>query len=841
MERAASLAPTNQLDEELRARGQLQLAMNQPVGFSSLDLLIAGLLVGLIVISIVGNCLVCVAIFTDRRLRKLGNAFIVSLAIADLFVSCLVMTFALCNDMMSHWIFGERFCDVWISFDIMCCTASILNLCAISLDRFVHIKDCLLYNQWMTRKVAISAVIIIWFISALVSFVPINLGWHKPDHFGGGGPRKPLNASPESMDLLATSGSAEAALPIRALAGHQEAAYGSPLWSANSAQKSKGGLLLQASRQSEAKAAKLNYNSEAAASPSSEPSWAAPGKLAENQSAALAADREPSANRPTSRNDYATGEHHHRKQAANGSSGFGIELNKLASNPLDGSNWPIGGRPISGRRRQHEPSSPGQRVAGRPDAAKSRQQQQQQHFKPASELPQCMLSLTPTYAIISSTISFYIPCIIMLGLYTKLFACARRHVRNIQAISKAPAPIALTGRGASQESSASSGARKPPAESPSGARIRKPTSLAALPFGRPPPIKTWLKFRRTPRAGRDAQLNDDNQDDDCAQPAANQAGRNGTGGQPALRDSTHCTSCCSRASEQSDATDDAAGRQSNSCKRCQSSLSSRALLTNVSSLEAEDAMTTGELAGALPSEKFRIQNESVVAIEKSAAQAAICRSADPKLLQNAADNQTEPAGALNAPSDEHHPFLAESSDNFSGADPAAGQQAAGASSAPTSGQPANTARTVKINLAPSQQVAQCQQQQQQQQQQSGQLATHKAAITLGIIMGTFLFCWVPFFCLNIIKAFCVDCIPGSVFRAFTWLGYANSALNPIIYGIHNSEFRNAFNRIFFKHLNIKNSRYYLNRRSSYDLRHANHRLSHQRGRFRKSFSQEGSK
>lgn len=95
----------------------------------------------LIFLSVAGNVLVCVAIYTDRGLRRIGNLFLASLAIADLFVGSLVMTFAGVNDLLGYWMFGPSFCDTWIAFDVMCSTASILNLCAISLDRYIHIKD----------------------------------------------------------------------------------------------------------------------------------------------------------------------------------------------------------------------------------------------------------------------------------------------------------------------------------------------------------------------------------------------------------------------------------------------------------------------------------------------------------------------------------------------------------------------------------------------------------------------------------------------------------------------------------------------------------------------------
>lgn len=92
-------------------------------------------LVAIITLSIIGNFLVCLAIYTDRRLRKLGNLFLVSLALADLFVACLVMTFAVANDLMGYWAFGQQFCEVWIASDIMLTTCSILNLSAIAIDR----------------------------------------------------------------------------------------------------------------------------------------------------------------------------------------------------------------------------------------------------------------------------------------------------------------------------------------------------------------------------------------------------------------------------------------------------------------------------------------------------------------------------------------------------------------------------------------------------------------------------------------------------------------------------------------------------------------------------------
>lgn len=71
---------------------------------------------------------------------------------------------------------------------------------------------------------------------------------------------------------------------------------------------------------------------------------------------------------------------------------------------------------------------------------------------------------------------------------------------------------------------------------------------------------------------------------------------------------------------------------------------------------------------------------------------------------------------------------------------------------------------------------------------------HKALKTLGIIMGTFTVCWLPFFVANIINAFHRDVPSERMFRLLNWLGYINSGLNPIIY-CRSPEFRTAFKNL----------------------------------------------
>ncbi|XP_066500181.1 adrenoceptor beta 3a [Hoplias malabaricus] len=71
---------------------------------------------------------------------------------------------------------------------------------------------------------------------------------------------------------------------------------------------------------------------------------------------------------------------------------------------------------------------------------------------------------------------------------------------------------------------------------------------------------------------------------------------------------------------------------------------------------------------------------------------------------------------------------------------------------------------------------------------------HKALKTLGIIMGCFTLCWLPFFIANIIIAFNREAIKSNIFFLLNWFGYINSGLNPIIY-CRSPEFRAAFKNL----------------------------------------------
>lgn len=135
----------------------------------------------LIIWTLLGNFTVCAAVYRYRHLRaKVTNIFIVSLALSDLLVAVLVMPWKAVAEVAGFWPFGG-FCKTWLACDIMCSTASILNLCVISVDRYWAISSPFRYERSMNKKMASIMIGVTWTVSVVISFVPVQLNWHRAE------------------------------------------------------------------------------------------------------------------------------------------------------------------------------------------------------------------------------------------------------------------------------------------------------------------------------------------------------------------------------------------------------------------------------------------------------------------------------------------------------------------------------------------------------------------------------------------------------------------------------------------------------------------------------------
>ncbi|XP_044168704.1 alpha-1A adrenergic receptor-like [Acropora millepora] len=133
-----------------------------------LGLTIAGLLfmIFVVVSCLFGNTLVCVASVKFSNLFSCSEMFILSLALSDIMVAVMVLPFDILYWItFPRWTLGGVLCNLWNSFFFLSLTASVLNLTAISIDRFLAVVYPLRYQALMTPKLNKFMIACVWIYS----------------------------------------------------------------------------------------------------------------------------------------------------------------------------------------------------------------------------------------------------------------------------------------------------------------------------------------------------------------------------------------------------------------------------------------------------------------------------------------------------------------------------------------------------------------------------------------------------------------------------------------------------------------------------------------------------
>lgn len=139
----------------------------------SYQVVISFLLGALILCAIFGNACVVAAIALERSLQNVANYLIGSLAVTDLMVSVLVLPMAALYQVLDRWTLGQVTCDIFISLDVLCCTSSILHLCAIALDRYWAITEPIEYMKKRTPRRAAVLISVTWLVGFSISVPPM--------------------------------------------------------------------------------------------------------------------------------------------------------------------------------------------------------------------------------------------------------------------------------------------------------------------------------------------------------------------------------------------------------------------------------------------------------------------------------------------------------------------------------------------------------------------------------------------------------------------------------------------------------------------------------------------
>uniref|UniRef100_A0A3B3Q9M5 5-hydroxytryptamine receptor 5A n=1 Tax=Paramormyrops kingsleyae TaxID=1676925 RepID=A0A3B3Q9M5_9TELE len=145
--------------------------------FSVFSVLTLTLLALLVAATFVWNVLVLVTILRVRTFHRVPHNLVASMAVSDVMVAALVMPLSLVHELNGRrWALGRALCQLWVSFDVLCCTASIWNVTAIALDRYWSITRHLEYTLKTRKRISNVMIALTWLLSAVISLSPL-IGW----------------------------------------------------------------------------------------------------------------------------------------------------------------------------------------------------------------------------------------------------------------------------------------------------------------------------------------------------------------------------------------------------------------------------------------------------------------------------------------------------------------------------------------------------------------------------------------------------------------------------------------------------------------------------------------
>ncbi|KAM4608705.1 5-hydroxytryptamine receptor 2A [Polymixia lowei] len=133
------------------------------------------LILVVIAVTVTGNILVILAVSLEKKLQNATNYFLMSLAVADMLLGILVMPVSMVTILYDYWWpLPSDLCPIWIYLDVLFSTASIMHLCAISLDRYIAIRNPIHHSRFNSHTKARIKIMAVWTISVGISMpIPV--------------------------------------------------------------------------------------------------------------------------------------------------------------------------------------------------------------------------------------------------------------------------------------------------------------------------------------------------------------------------------------------------------------------------------------------------------------------------------------------------------------------------------------------------------------------------------------------------------------------------------------------------------------------------------------------
>ncbi|KAL0979825.1 hypothetical protein UPYG_G00190280 [Umbra pygmaea] len=125
---------------------------------------------------VTGNALVMFAFWSNKKLRNLPNYFIMNQAVSDFLMAFTQTPFFFVNCLYKEWVFGENGCKMYAFCGALFGLTSMINLLAMSIDRYLAITQPLKALGRSSRRRTCMAIALVWLYSFAWSLAPL-IGW----------------------------------------------------------------------------------------------------------------------------------------------------------------------------------------------------------------------------------------------------------------------------------------------------------------------------------------------------------------------------------------------------------------------------------------------------------------------------------------------------------------------------------------------------------------------------------------------------------------------------------------------------------------------------------------
>ncbi|MGH0161699.1 UNVERIFIED_CONTAM: hypothetical protein FKN15_041402 [Acipenser sinensis] len=130
---------------------------------------LASVLIFTTVVDILGNVLVIMSVFRNKKLRNAGNIFVVSLSVADIVVAVYPYPLVLMAIFHNGWKMGDIHCQVSGFVMGLSVIGSIFNITAIAINRYCYICHSLQYDRLYSMKSTCCYLCLTWLLTAIAT------------------------------------------------------------------------------------------------------------------------------------------------------------------------------------------------------------------------------------------------------------------------------------------------------------------------------------------------------------------------------------------------------------------------------------------------------------------------------------------------------------------------------------------------------------------------------------------------------------------------------------------------------------------------------------------------